>query len=143
MEKWDVQNQIQKPNMELLSLYVNNPLWDNLCLHNETEYQCTPILEYSSCSMQKGWNVKFKKAGRSLCTLYPMEGFFLALVVIGEKERRETELMLPFCSEYLQQLYENTQIFNGQQWLMIHVNDKAILEDIKHIIAIRRGVKKR
>lgn len=89
--------------------------------------------------MQRGWNIKFKRAGRSLCTLYPMEGYFIALVVIGERERAETELMLPSCTEYLQKPYKETKAGMGRKWLMIHVTDEAVLEDVKKCIAIRSG----
>lgn len=139
---WDKLSQSQKPDMELMGSYVNNPLWDNLCSHIEAEYQCKPVLEYSKCSMQQGWNVKYKKAGRSLCTLYPLEGYYIALVVIGEKERNEVEFMLPSCTQYLQQLYEETKIGMGQKWLMIQVRNESVLEDVKHCIAIRRGIRK-
>lgn len=140
---WDRSNWVQKPSMETISAYVNNPLFECLCEHVETEYQSKPVLEYSRCSLQYGWNVKYKKAGRTLCTLYPIEGYFIALIVIGDRERTETELMLPFFTEYLQQVYQETKSGMGQKWLMIDVTDDAVLEDVKHCIAIRRGKKKK
>ncbi|SMP70726.1 DUF3788 family protein [Anoxynatronum buryatiense] len=142
-ETWDKSNGTQKPSPETISQYVNSPLWEQLCTYVETAYQSKPVLEYSGCSMQHGWNVKYKKAGRTLCTLYPMEGSFIALIVIGERERAETEMMLPFFTEYLQQLYHETKIGMGQKWLMIHVTEDAVLEDVKQCIAIRRGIKRK
>jgi AraC family transcriptional regulator len=128
--------------MKEISAHVHSPLFECLCRHVETEYQSKPVLEYSRCSMQYGWNIKYKKAGRTLCTLYPMEGYFTALVVIGDRERAETELVLPFFTEYLQRLYHETKTGMGQKWLMIDVTDHAVLEDVKQCIAIRRGKKK-
>jgi len=139
---WDKTNGTQKPSMATISTYVNSPLFESLCKHIETEYQSKPVLEYSRCSMQYGWNVKYKKVGRTLCTLYPMEGYFIALIVIGEREKPEIESMLPFFTEYLQQLYHETKTSMGQKWLMINVTDDAVLEDVKQCIAIRRGKKK-
>jgi len=89
--------------------------------------------------MQFGWNVKYKKSGRALCTLYPMEGSFIALLVIGERERMETEQILPSFTEYVQGLYRETRPGTGQKWLMIHVADEQVLGDVKRCIAIRRG----
>lgn len=140
---WDKANGIQKPSLDTISGYVNNPLWAQLCSHIEDEYQSKPVLEYSRCSMQYGWNVKYKKAGRTLCTLYPMEGHFVALVVIGTRERPVIELQLPTFTEYLQRLYHETETGMGQKWLMINVTDEAILYDLKQCIAIRRGAKKK
>jgi len=141
-EKWDKTNGIQRPSIAEINAYVDSPLFECLCKYLETEYQSKPVLEYSRCSMQYGWNIKYKKAGRTLCTLYPMEGYFIALIVIGDRERTETELMLPFATEYLQQLYRETKTGMRQKWLMINVTDEAVLEDIKQCIAIRRGKKK-
>jgi AraC family transcriptional regulator len=141
-ETWNKNNGTQKPSMAAISAYVNSTLFECLCKHVETEYQCKPVMEYSRCSLQYGWNVKYKKAGRTLCTLYPMEGYFIALIVIGYREQTETELSLPFFTEYLQQLYHETKMGMGQKWLMVNVMDDAVLEDVKQCIAIRRGKKK-
>lgn len=88
-----------------------------------------------------GSNTK-SKVGRTLCTLYPMGGYFIALIVIGDREMTETELMLPSFTEYFQQLYHETKTGMGQKWLMLSVTDVAVLEDVKQCIAIRRGKKK-
>jgi AraC family transcriptional regulator len=72
-----------------------------------------------------------------------MEGYFIALIVIGERERTETELILPSCTAYLQQLYQKTKTVMNQKWLMIDVKDDEVLEDVKQLIAIRRGSSKK
>ena len=66
-----------------------------------------------------------------------MEGYFIALVVIGNKEINETELILPSCSEHIQDLYKNSPFSLGGKWLMINVTDKKILEDVEMLIKIR------
>ncbi len=142
-ETWDKTSAMQKPSLETIRAYVNSPLFEHLCRHLETEYQSKPLLEYSRCSLQYGWNVKYKKVGRTLCTLYPMRGYFIALIVIGDREMTETERMLPTFTEYFQQLYYETKTGMGQKWLMIDVTDIEILEDVKQCVAIRRGKKRR
>lgn len=140
---WNKNDGAKEPSMEAISAYVNNPLWDQLCKHVEEKYQIKPVFEYSRCTMQQGWNVKYKKSGRTLCTLYPMNGYFIILIVIGERERVEMEFALPFFTEYLFQLYYDTKNGMGQKWLMINVTNDAIFEDVKQCIAIRRGVKRK
>jgi len=88
-----------------------------------------------------GWNVKYKKSGRALCTLYPDAGSFIALVTIGQKESTEAELMLRTFTPYLQALYARVKTYNGARWLMIHVTDGGILSDVKRLIALRVPVK--
>lgn len=134
---WNKEDETTRPDSDTLSAYVNSPLWDRLNDQMRDSYACAPQLNYSRCSMQRGWNVRYKKAGRSLCTLYPMQGHFLALVVIGQRESAQAELTLPLLSQYLQTLYRETQSGMGQKWLMICVTTEEILSDVLQLVSIR------
>lgn len=127
----------QQPTLEQISEYIASPLWGELCQWAEKSYQIEPKVEHSTCSGAPGWNVKYKKGGRALCTLYPDEGQFTALVTIGAKEASEVELLQPTYSEYMQELFARTQAFNGARWLMIRVTDAQVLEDVKKLIRLR------
>ncbi|WMC93910.1 DUF3788 domain-containing protein [Kineothrix sp. MB12-C1] len=131
-----------RPDLSAISAYINNPLWDELCSHLENSYGVSPTVEYSICSGAPGWNLKYKKSGRALCTLYPAEGFFTCLVSIGSREAMEADLLLVTCTDYLQELYQNTEPFNGGRWLMIRVASPEILCDVKALIALRVKKKK-
>lgn len=132
----------QQPETKTISEYINNPLWETLNSYIQESYTVQPTYSYSRCAAQPGWNVKYKKAGKSLCTLYPLAGYFIALVVIGNKEVNEAEAMMPMCTEYIRDLFENTPNSAMGQWLMIQVTDETILEDVERLIALRRPVKK-
>lgn len=129
--------QSNKPNYNDISNYVNCKLWDDLCEYIEETYKVVPKIEYSRCSMETGWNVKYKKSGRSLCTLYPKENFFTCLISIGSKETMETELLQSTFDVYIQELYKKTKPFNGSRWLMIDVTSLNILQNVKDLISIR------
>lgn len=137
MEWSELFEQSNLPTWDDIGKFVNNELWQELNSFLQTTYPVLPKLAYSKCSMQKGWNLKYRKSGKSLCTLYPMQGYFIVLVVIGEKEKTETELLLPLCSEYTKTLFENTAYGSGSKWLMMDVTEKPILEDVKNLIKIR------
>lgn len=128
-----------QPSLEDVSKYINSGLWDDLASFLEGTCKTQPKFSYSKES--HAWNLKYRKSGKSLCTLYPMDGFFIALVVIGNKETPETELVLPACTEYVQNLYRNTRFMLGGRWLMIHVTDTAILVDVKNLIGIKSNIK--
>jgi len=140
-ESMDMQDGTRKPSFEAIGRYVGNPLWEQLCGYVEQTYQVEPLIGYSGCSMLPGWNVKYRKAGRTLCTLYPIRGHYMALVVIGERERGKFEAVFSSFSEYVQRLYHGTQSNMGQRWLMADVCEDAIVQDIKQCIAIRRGLR--
>ena len=134
--------QSMPPDLAAVSAYIGSPLWDELRTHLESSYGVLPTVEHSICSGAAGWNLKYKKSGRALCTLYPAQGFFTALVSIGAKEAMEAELQLSACTPYLQKLYWNTRTFNGGRWLMINVTSPEILADTEAMIALRAKKKK-
>lgn len=118
--------------------YINNNLWEVFCEYMKSTYNAVPKFEFSKCSMEYGWNVKLKKGSKSLCTVYPKEGYFTVLVVIGKKEKETFEnLLFSFCKD-IQQIYKETKEGNNQKWLMIDLedNDKRY-EDVKTIIQIK------
>lgn len=78
--------QNRKPSPDDIAEFVDNPLWKALCSWLESGYRTVPRIEYSRCGMAPGWNVKYKKGGRALCTLYPAAGSFTCLVCIGQRE---------------------------------------------------------
>ena len=127
----------QQPSLGEIASFIDSPLWGDLCAWAETSYMITPKVEHSTCSGAPGWNVKYRKSSRALCTLYPDEGQFTAMVTIGAKEAPEAELLLPTCSDYIRELFARTQTFNGARWLMIRVTDAAVLEDVKKLIRLR------
>ena len=129
---------ITPPSWEQIEEFVSNPLWADFNKRIQSVYQTEPRMEHSRCSMQAGWNIKYKKSGKSLCTLYPMQGFFIVLVVIGSHEIIEAELLMPLCTGYVQTLFKNTKTGNGQKWLMIEVRDKETMEDVFRLINLRK-----
>lgn len=136
----DLQDKSTRPTLEEIGEYVRNPVFMLLCSEIKDTYQCSEKIEYSSCSLEKGWNVKFKKAGRTLCTIYPRENYFTVMVVVGAKEKASVEEMLPKCTAELQDIYHQTREGNGQRWMMIDLEVKDDLyHDLLQLIRIRRN----
>ena len=105
----------------------------------DEEYQAVRKIEYSKDVWARGWNVKFRKAGKSLCVVYPKNKYFTVLVVVSNKEKERVENMLPYLSGELQELYRNTKEGNGQRWLMIDLySDDEVCQDVLQLIRIRQ-----
>lgn len=137
MKWYELFDGINKPDDKQIAEFINNPLWKELNTFLQDTYQVLPEKAYSACSMQAGWNVKYRKSGKSLCTLYPMEGDFIALVVTAAKQVDEVEAVIPSCTDYIQELYKSVNYYNGGKWLMVEVRNEKILEDVKSLIKIR------
>lgn len=138
----NLQDKSYCPTLEEISRYINNPAFDKFCSQIKEQYNCTEKIEFSSCSMERGWNIKFKKSGKTLCTIYPRESYFTAMLVIGPKQKDPFESLLPDCCLRLQEIYKQTQEGNGQKWLMVDLEDvDDIYRDALHIIEIRKSYK--
>ncbi len=126
------------PNEYEMSDYINNELWNKFCEFIKSNYNVNPRFEFSKCSLEYGWNIKFKKGSRTLCTVYPRENYFCVMLVIGKKEKEKFENLLhSFCIE-IQEAYQNTRECNNQKWLMIDLeDDNRKYEDVKKILNIR------
>ena len=81
-----------EPKMEQIDAFVHSECWDRLREYLEDTYQVLPKIEYSRCSGKPGWNVKYRKSSRALCTLYPDDGFFTCMISIGRKAVSYTHL---------------------------------------------------
>lgn len=136
----DLQDKSIRPTLNDVGEYVKNPVFMLLCSEIKDMYGCNEKIEYSSCSWAKGWNIKFKKSGKTLCTIYPKEDYFTVMVVVGAKEKALAEQMLPEFTPELQDIYRQTKEGNGQRWLTVDLEDKdALYNDVLRLIHIRRN----
>ncbi len=128
-----------KPEMEEISDFIGNPLFDRLLSYMQKEFKALISIDYSGDNVLLGWNVSFRKSGRSLCRLYPKAGYFSVLIVIGRREKERVEAMLPQMSEAMREIYLNTQEGMGQRWLLMDLKkDDMLYDDLLKLIAIRR-----
>ena len=136
----DIQDRRRQPALEELFPLVGGGLLEGFHRHLKDTYQALCGIQYSGCCGMPGWNILYRKAGRSLCRVYPREGYMVVLVVIGPKEKEGAEALLPALSVPMRDLYHNTQEGMGQKWLMAEVGEEGpMLEDVKRLIALRRG----
>lgn len=136
----DLRDKTARPTLEDIAVCVQNPVFRDFCGELMERYGCRETIEYSACSMEPGWNVKFKKSGRALCTVYPRETYFTAMVVVGRREKEAVEAILPDCAPQLQELYARTREGNGQRWLMIDLEDRdQVYQDVFRLMDIRRA----
>ena len=135
---WDVVwPQHMKPSLSDIGEWVKNPLLGELAAWMEETYGIEPAIEFSRCSMDRGWNIKYKKGSKSLCVLYVREGWFTAMVTLGAKQVAELEVLLPTFSASFRELYERTPPFNSGKWLVVDVKEAEQLEEVQRLILMK------
>lgn len=138
----DLMNINYAPNIDEVSQYIENPLFDHFYQYMLEEYRAICKIEYSKDTWAPGWNIKLRKSGKSLCVIYPRKYYFTVLVVIGQKEKESAENLLPHMSQEIQNIYRATKYGNGQRWLMIDLkNNDRLFQDTLALIRIRRESK--
>jgi hypothetical protein len=128
----------REPDIAQISAYIQNLLWDDLCNYLEQTFSVQPRVEYSRCCAAPGWNVKYRKSGRSLCTLYPgpAQGSFTCLVSIGASEATEAWLVLAMGTQAVRTQFQQGNPLNDARWMMVEVTSPEILTDVKNLIAL-------
>jgi hypothetical protein len=84
-----------------------------------------------------GWNLKYKKSRKAICTIYPEKSCFVVLVVVPVATGA---LLLPQKNDFhpwVSDLIEGAKPYIGTYWLMIPVVEKAILENVKKLLVMK------
>lgn len=138
----DITDKGHQPTAEELAEYIASPLFSTLLEHMQAQYKALVSVEYSGDKLLLGWNLRFRKGGRSLLRLYPKRGYFSVLLVIGRKEKERAEALLPEMSAAMRDIYAATPEGMGQRWLLIDLRDDGQLyQDVLALVRVRRESK--
>lgn len=128
------------PALEDITGSISGPatvIWSDINKFIQETYKAAPKIMYSTCAGKPGWNVKYQKSGKSLCTLYPESDGFTALVVISLATVPEVMAREKEFTPYVVNLVTSGKPYNDTLWLMIRVTDERIAEDVKRLLAIK------
>ncbi len=128
-----------QPDLYEISEYIENSLFDELCKTMIDEYQAKVRIEFSKDVWARGWNIKFRKSGRSLCVVYPKKKHFTLLIVIGRREKEMFDHQYDQLSDEMRNIYLSTKEGMDQRWLMIDIKSKnEVYIDALKLIQLRK-----
>jgi hypothetical protein len=84
-----------------------------------------------------GWNVKYKKGSKAICTLYPREDYYAILIVLNSIDIEWFKGIRANFTDHVLNRYDNSGMMNGTKWVMLDITDDAILNDVKSIIKLK------
>lgn len=103
------------------------PLWERLTIFIEKSYRIEGT--WSTWGPAKsGWNLRYRRNGKSLTALHPQQERILAQIVLG-KAQAERALQLELGEKISRMLQEAPQLRDGR-WLFIPVTSES---DAKYV----------
>ncbi len=132
-----------QPTDEEMLTFIGQPLasaWTELRSFLVDTYGITPVLD--SGGKKYGWNLQHRMGGRPLCELYPENGSFTVLVILGKVELDLAMQKLDSFGEVVQKFLRESPRFHDGCWMYIRVSDPRTCEqdarDIEHLILIKK-----
>lgn len=136
MEWFEMYDKDHQPDFNEIAEYIDHPLWKEFGSAIAALTKLSIRVDYSGCSLEKGWNLKFRKGSKSICTVYPKRHFFRVMVSI-KTTHPAFKKVLDVCSEDVKEIIENTPFMNGSKWLVMDVKDKEIYDDVVSLVSFR------
>ena len=136
---------VHTPTFEEIAGYINKPaaiLWHEFNSFIQENYKSSPKITFSKCSAKPGWNVKYQKSGKSLCTIYPEKDGFIVLIVITLDLMPVIEAISRELDPSVLDIIESAKPFNGTKWLMIPVSDEASLNSTRELLMLKQATRK-
>lgn len=109
-------------------------LWERLTRYVADTYRIEPTFIRPTKSY--GWEVKFRKGGRTLLSLTPDESAFTALVVLGVAETDKAAGL--DLGEHVRRVFAEAEQLRDGRWLFIRVESERDIDDIEALLAVKR-----
>ncbi len=132
-----------QPSDAEMAQWIGLPLaeeWTALRKFLEATYGIDPV--FNSGGKRYGWNLQYRKGGRPLCELYPEQGSFTVLVILGKVELDQAMERMETFGVLVRQALTETPRFHDGCWMYIRVSDPLTcpgdVQDLEQLVMIKR-----
>lgn len=97
--------------------------------------------------MEGSWNnggkkwiyeYKYRKGGKTLCSLYARENCLGFMIIFGKDERLKFEENRESFSAEVQKIYDESKTYHDGKWVMFYPEDSSMFDDFMRLLAIKR-----
>lgn len=131
---------LEKPptNEEMAALMGKNlfDLWNELRDLIEKKYE----MEHLWNNGGKAWTYeyKYRRGGKTLCTLYARENRLGCMLIFGKEERAKVEGNRESYSPHVQKIYDEAKTYHDGKWVMFEVKDRSLFPDLEKLLLLKR-----
>jgi hypothetical protein len=115
--------------------------WGDIVSFLEDNYNFTPETVFGG--QKYGWAVRYRRSGKSLCTLHPEKGAFTVLIVLGGRETEETLADLANFTPAVAELITSAKQYHDGRWLWLRVLNRDDTADIKRLLQSKKKPQKK
>lgn len=125
-------------NEELQSLIGSSlyGVWSKLNSMIEEKYSTEHI--WSSGGKNWIYEYKYRRGGKTLCSLYIKESCIGFMVIMGKAEREKFENARHNFSEEIQRVYDEAKTYHDGKWMMFLPKDETMLNELIMMLEIKR-----
>ena len=109
-------------------------LWEKLTQFISDNYQMPGELNFGGKNY--GWNVWYRRSGKTLVSLYPQQEYFVAQIVLG-KDQVEKIIQLKL-GKNVRTVFEETPQLHDGRWLFIKVRTEKDVKDIQELLQVKK-----
>ena len=127
------------PNEEEMTALLGQSLydlWNKLCAHIDEKYDMDCLWNNGG----KAWKYeyKYRRGGKTLCTLYARENCVGFMIILGKEERLKFESEREHYSKEIQNRYDEAQTYHDGKWIMFEPVDTSLFDDFIRLLTIKR-----
>jgi len=134
----------REPTEEEMMSYVGEraeEAWTELRQFIEDNYDFVPETVFYGAKY--GWTVRYRKSGKTLCSLFPEKGGVTVLVGLGRKEAKKALSMRDQLNSGVNEILGSTEQLHDGRWLWIRMLTINDVDDVKKLLQTKRKPKKR
>lgn len=111
-------------------------VWKELCRAIEEKYDMEPLWDKG----YRDWvyEYKYRRGGKTLCTLYAKENAIGFLVIFGRDERTKWEAHRSEYAAPLCRIYDEAPTFHDGKWVMYFPADASMIDDLVRLLSLKR-----
>ncbi len=135
---------IEAPSRDELLLHLGSTAmqtWNALCDFIDQNYEMEAL--WDNGGKYGEYVVRFKKSGKTLCTLYVRDRHFGCWIIFGKNEREKFENEKSIFTTETQNIYDATAVYHDGKWVMLEVSDEHLMDDIQKMLLIKKKPNKK
>jgi len=115
--------------------------WNKICDFMDQNYDMEPLWDYGG--KYGKYVLRFKKGGKTICTLYVRDNQFGCWMILGQNERDKFERSRDDFTYEIQSIYDTTTVYHDGKWIMLELSDDHLVDDIEKMIIIKKRPNKK